>query len=157
MQAMSIGFDRRRHADGVARADGGTQAREQLLKDTNWRDLDYPVVDMPPGTGDIQPAPSQKVPVTGAVIVTTLQDIALLDARKGPGDAGGGRRADRGHRREHEHPRLLRVTSRRSTSSARAGAGRDVRRVQRASFRRAAARHPHPREQVDSGAADCDC
>jgi ATP-binding protein involved in chromosome partitioning len=54
-----------------------------LLEQTNWRDLDYLIVDMPPGTGDIQLTLSQKVPVTGAVIVTTPQDIALLDARKG--------------------------------------------------------------------------
>ena len=60
-----------------------TQALEQLLKDTNWRDLDYLVVDLPPGTGDIQLTLAQKVPVTGAVIVTTPQDIALIDARKG--------------------------------------------------------------------------
>jgi ATP-binding protein involved in chromosome partitioning len=60
-----------------------TQALEQLLKDTNWRDLDYLIVDMPPGTGDIQLTLAQKVPVTGAVIVTTPQDIALIDARKG--------------------------------------------------------------------------
>jgi ATP-binding protein involved in chromosome partitioning len=60
-----------------------TQALEQLLKDTRWRDLDYLVVDLPPGTGDIQLTLAQKVPVTGAVIVTTPQDIALIDARKG--------------------------------------------------------------------------
>jgi ATP-binding protein involved in chromosome partitioning len=60
-----------------------TQALEQLLKVTNWRDLDYLIVDMPPGTGDIQLTLAQKVPVTGAVIVTTPQDIALIDARKG--------------------------------------------------------------------------
>jgi ATP-binding protein involved in chromosome partitioning len=60
-----------------------TQALQQLLDQTNWRDLDYLVIDMPPGTGDIQLTLSQKVPVTGAVIVTTPQDIALLDARKG--------------------------------------------------------------------------
>ena len=60
-----------------------TQALQQLLDQTNWRDLDYLIVDMPPGTGDIQLTLSQKVPVTGAVIVTTPQDIALLDARKG--------------------------------------------------------------------------
>jgi ATP-binding protein involved in chromosome partitioning len=60
-----------------------TQALEQLLKDTNWREVDYLIVDLPPGTGDIQLTLSQKVPVTGAVIVTTPQDIALIDARKG--------------------------------------------------------------------------
>ncbi len=60
-----------------------TQALQQLLEQTNWKDLDYLIVDMPPGTGDVQLTLSQKVPVTGAVIVTTPQDIALLDARKG--------------------------------------------------------------------------
>ncbi|MBA2484253.1 MAG: P-loop NTPase, partial [Nitrosomonas sp.] len=60
-----------------------TQALQQLLNDTNWRDVDYLIVDMPPGTGDIQLTLAQKIPVTGAVIVTTPQDIALLDARKG--------------------------------------------------------------------------
>jgi ATP-binding protein involved in chromosome partitioning len=60
-----------------------TQALEQLLRETNWQDLDYLIIDLPPGTGDIQLTLAQKVPVTGAVIVTTPQDIALLDARKG--------------------------------------------------------------------------
>jgi len=60
-----------------------TQALEQLLRQTNWKDLDYLIVDMPPGTGDIQLTLSQRVPLTGSVIVTTPQDIALLDARKG--------------------------------------------------------------------------
>jgi ATP-binding protein involved in chromosome partitioning len=60
-----------------------TQALEQLLNQTKWKDLDYLVVDLPPGTGDIQLTLCQKVPLTGAVIVTTPQDIALLDARKG--------------------------------------------------------------------------
>jgi ATP-binding protein involved in chromosome partitioning len=60
-----------------------TQALTQLLGDTNWGDLDYLVIDMPPGTGDIQLTLAQRVPVSGAVIVTTPQDIALLDARKG--------------------------------------------------------------------------
>jgi ATP-binding protein involved in chromosome partitioning len=60
-----------------------TSALDQLLRQTNWRDLDYLIVDMPPGTGDIQLTLSQRVPVTGAVIVTTPQDIALLDAKKG--------------------------------------------------------------------------
>ena len=60
-----------------------TQALEQLLNDTNWQDLDYLMIDMPPGTGDIQLTLAQKVPVSGAVIVTTPQDIALIDAKKG--------------------------------------------------------------------------
>jgi ATP-binding protein involved in chromosome partitioning len=60
-----------------------TQALEQLLNQTSWRDVDYLIVDMPPGTGDTQLTLAQKVPVTGAVIVTTPQDIALIDARKG--------------------------------------------------------------------------
>jgi ATP-binding protein involved in chromosome partitioning len=60
-----------------------TQALTQLLNSTRWKDLDYLIVDMPPGTGDIQLTLTQRVPVTGAVIVTTPQDIALLDAKKG--------------------------------------------------------------------------
>ena len=59
------------------------QALTQLLTQTNWHDLDYLVIDMPPGTGDIQLTLSQTVPVTGAIVVTTPQDIALLDAKKG--------------------------------------------------------------------------
>jgi ATP-binding protein involved in chromosome partitioning len=83
LQAMSIGFLIDPDTPMVWRGPMVTQALEQLLKDTNWRDLDYLIVDMPPGTGDVQLTLSQKVPVTGAVIVTTPQDIALLDARKG--------------------------------------------------------------------------
>ena len=60
-----------------------TQALDQLLRQTNWKDVDYLIVDMPPGTGDIQLTLSQRVPITGAIIVTTPQDIALLDAKKG--------------------------------------------------------------------------
>jgi ATP-binding protein involved in chromosome partitioning len=83
LQAMSIGFLIDVDTPMVWRGPMVTQALEQLLRDTNWRDLDYLIVDMPPGTGDIQLTLSQKVPVTGAIIVTTPQDIALLDARKG--------------------------------------------------------------------------
>src|SRR6188508_1736064 len=83
LQAMSIGFLIDQDTPMVWRGPMVTQALEQLLKDTNWRDLDYMIVDMPPGTGDIQLTLAQKVPVTGAVIVTTPQDIALIDARKG--------------------------------------------------------------------------
>src|SRR3546814_658682 len=60
-----------------------TQAFEQMLRQTNWRDLDYLIIDMPPGTGDLALTLAQKVPVVGAVIVTTPQDLALQDARKG--------------------------------------------------------------------------
>jgi ATP-binding protein involved in chromosome partitioning len=83
LQAMSIGFLIDADTPMVWRGPMVTQALEQLLKDTNWHDLDYLVVDLPPGTGDIQLTLAQKVPVTGALIVTTPQDIALLDARKG--------------------------------------------------------------------------
>jgi ATP-binding protein involved in chromosome partitioning len=83
LQASSIGFMIDVETPMVWRGPMVTQALEQLLKETNWRELDYLIVDMPPGTGDIQLTLAQKVPVTGAVIVTTPQDIALLDARKG--------------------------------------------------------------------------
>ena len=83
VQIASIGFMIDPDQPMVWRGPMVTQALQQLLELTNWRDLDYLVVDMPPGTGDIQLTLSQKVPVTGAVIVTTPQDIALLDARKG--------------------------------------------------------------------------
>jgi ATP-binding protein involved in chromosome partitioning len=83
IQASSIGFMIDTDTPMVWRGPMVTQALEQLLRDTNWRDLDYLIVDMPPGTGDIHLTLSQKIPVTGAVIVTTPQDIALLDARKG--------------------------------------------------------------------------
>jgi ATP-binding protein involved in chromosome partitioning len=83
LQAMSIGFMIDIDSPMVWRGPMVTQALEQLLKQTNWQDVDYLVVDMPPGTGDTQLTLAQKVPVTGAVIVTTPQDIALIDARKG--------------------------------------------------------------------------
>ena len=83
VKAMSIGLLIPADQPMVWRGPMVTQALEQLLRDTQWGELDYLVVDLPPGTGDIQLTLAQKVPVTGAVIVTTPQDIALIDARKG--------------------------------------------------------------------------
>lgn len=83
LQTNSIGFLIDPEQPMVWRGPLVTQALRQLLFDTQWQGLDYLVIDMPPGTGDIQLTLAQSVPVTGAVIVTTPQDIALLDARKG--------------------------------------------------------------------------
>ena len=83
IQAMSIGFLIDVETPMVWRGPMVTQALEQLINETKWRDIDYMVVDLPPGTGDIQLTLAQRVPVTGAIIVTTPQDIALMDARKG--------------------------------------------------------------------------
>jgi ATP-binding protein involved in chromosome partitioning len=83
VEVMSIGFLVEADNPMIWRGPMATQALEQLLRQTNWGDLDYLIVDMPPGTGDIQLTLSQRVPLTGAVIVTTPQDIALLDAKKG--------------------------------------------------------------------------
>jgi ATP-binding protein involved in chromosome partitioning len=83
IQAMSIGFLIDEETPMIWRGPMVTQALEQLLKDTNWGELDYLVIDLPPGTGDTQLTLAQKVPLAGAIIVTTPQDIALLDARKG--------------------------------------------------------------------------
>ena len=83
VQVMSIGFLVDQDQAMIWRGPMATQALDQLLRQTNWADLDYLLVDMPPGTGDIALTLSQRVPLTGAVIVTTPQDIALIDARKG--------------------------------------------------------------------------
>jgi len=83
VQTMSIGFLIDEETPMIWRGPMVTQALEQLLNDTKWRDLDYLLIDLPPGTGDTQLTLAQKVPVSGAIIVTTPQDIALLDARKG--------------------------------------------------------------------------
>ena len=83
LQVISIGFLVDAEQPMVWRGPMVTQALQQLLMQTAWKDIDYLVVDMPPGTGDIQLTLAQQVPVTGAVIVTTPQDIALIDARKG--------------------------------------------------------------------------
>jgi ATP-binding protein involved in chromosome partitioning len=82
LQVMSIGFLVEEDTPMIWRGPMVTSALQQLLGETNWGDLDYLIIDLPPGTGDIQLTLSQKVPVAGAVIVTTPQDIALLDARK---------------------------------------------------------------------------
>ncbi len=83
VQTMSMGYLVEEDQAMVWRGPMVTQALMQLLNDTRWDALDYLLIDMPPGTGDVQLTLSQKIPVTGAVIVTTPQDIALLDAKKG--------------------------------------------------------------------------
>jgi ATP-binding protein involved in chromosome partitioning len=83
LQSMSIGYLVGEDNPMIWRGPMVTSALQQLLNDTRWHDLDYLIVDMPPGTGDIQLTLAQKVPVAGVVIVTTPQDIALLDAKKG--------------------------------------------------------------------------
>ncbi|MBK9134171.1 MAG: iron-sulfur cluster carrier protein ApbC [Betaproteobacteria bacterium] len=83
VQVMSIGFMVAPDQAMIWRGPMATQALDQLLRQTNWHDLDYLIVDMPPGTGDIALTFSQRVPLTGAIIVTTPQDIALIDAKKG--------------------------------------------------------------------------
>lgn len=83
LQTMSIGYLIEEDTPMVWRGPMVTQALQQLITDTHWQGLDYLIIDMPPGTGDIQLTLAQQVPVSGAVIVTTPQDIALLDARKG--------------------------------------------------------------------------
>lgn len=82
VQSMSIGYLIEEETPMIWRGPMVTQALEQLLNDTDWQDVDYLIIDLPPGTGDIQLTLAQKVPVSGALIVTTPQDIALLDARK---------------------------------------------------------------------------
>ncbi|MCG8323944.1 MAG: iron-sulfur cluster carrier protein ApbC [Thiotrichales bacterium] len=82
LQSMSIGYLIDEETPMIWRGPMATGALEQLIRDTHWKDLDYLVIDLPPGTGDIQLTLSQNVPLSGAIIVTTPQDIALLDARK---------------------------------------------------------------------------
>ncbi len=81
--ANSIGFMLNDDSPAIWRGPMASQALEQLVRQTNWGQLDYLIVDMPPGTGDIALTLSQKVPLTGAIVVTTPQDLALADARKG--------------------------------------------------------------------------
>ncbi len=82
LQSMSIGYLIDEETPMIWRGPMVTQALEQLLNDTTWREVDFLIIDLPPGTGDTQLTLAQKVPVSGALIVTTPQDIALLDARK---------------------------------------------------------------------------
>ncbi|MGH8086249.1 MAG: iron-sulfur cluster carrier protein ApbC [Lysobacter sp.] len=82
IEAMSIGFLVEQDTPMIWRGPMATSALTQLLNETRWGELDYLIVDLPPGTGDIQLTLAQKIPVAGAVIVTTPQDVATLDARK---------------------------------------------------------------------------
>lgn len=83
VQVMSIGFILKEGDSMAWRGTMATQALEQLIRTTRWDNVEFLVIDMPPGTGDIQLSLSQRVPISGAVIVTTPQDIALIDVRKG--------------------------------------------------------------------------
>jgi ATP-binding protein involved in chromosome partitioning len=85
VQTMSIGYLVADDQAMIWRGPMVTNALQQLLRDTNWKDLDYLIIDLPPGTGDIQLTLAQQIPVSGAVIVTTPQDIALIDAQRGLG------------------------------------------------------------------------
>jgi ATP-binding protein involved in chromosome partitioning len=85
IQSMSIGYLIDADQPMIWRGPMATNALQQLLRDTNWNNVDYLIVDLPPGTGDIQLTLSQQIPVSGAVIVTTPQDIALIDAQRGLG------------------------------------------------------------------------
>lgn len=82
LQSMSIGYLVKPEQAMVWRGPMASGALQQLINDTQWQDLDYLIIDLPPGTGDIQLTMAQKIPVTAAVVVTTPQDIALADARK---------------------------------------------------------------------------
>ncbi|MGZ8162718.1 MAG: P-loop NTPase, partial [Methylobacter sp.] len=83
VQTMSIGYLVEPEQAMIWRGPMATNALQQLLRDTNWVDVDYLIIDLPPGTGDIQLTLAQQIPVSGAIIVTTPQDIALLDAQRG--------------------------------------------------------------------------
>ena len=144
LQAMSIGFLIDMDTPMVWRGPMVTQALEQLLKDTNWRDLDYLIVDMPPGTGDIQLTLSQKVPVTGVGDRHHAAGHRAARRPQGPQDVREGQRADHRHRREHEHARLLELRPRRG-DLRRGRRGADVHGIQRAVPGWPAARHPNPR------------
>jgi hypothetical protein len=102
LKVMSIGFLVDEDTPMIWRGPMVMSALTQMLRDVEWGELDVLVVDMPPGTGDAQLTMAQQVPLTGAVIVSTPQDIALIDAAQGPQHVPQGRRAGARHRREHE-------------------------------------------------------
>ena len=85
VQTMSIGYLIDADQPMIWRGPMATNTLQQLLRDTNWVDVDYLIIDLPPGTGDIQLTLAQQIPVSGAIIVTTPQDIALIDAQRGLG------------------------------------------------------------------------
>ena len=114
LQSMSIGYLVNEETPMIWRGPMVTSALEQLLGDTNWSDLDYLIIDLPPGTGDIQLTLCQKIPVSGAIIVTTPQDIALLDARKGLKMFEKVEVPVLGVRGKHEHPFLQQLRPRRT-------------------------------------------
>jgi ATP-binding protein involved in chromosome partitioning len=143
VQVMSIGFLVDKDEAMIWRGPMATQALEQLLRQTNWKDLDYLIVDMPPGTGDIQLTLSQRVPMTGAVIVTTPQDIALLDARKGIKMFEKVGVPDPRHRGEHGRARVQPVRPR-GAHLRRGRRQEDGGGIQHGLPGRAAAGHPDP-------------
>ena len=96
----------------------------QMLREVAWGELDVLVVDMPPGTGDAQLTMAQQTPLSGAVIVSTPQDLALIDARRGVDHVPEGRRADPRHRREHGDLHAARIAARARRSSATAARAR---------------------------------
>ena len=83
LQSMSIGYLINADQPLIWRGPMATNMLQQLLRDTNWVEIDYLIIDLPPGTGDIQLTLAQQIPVSGAIIVTTPQDIALIDAQRG--------------------------------------------------------------------------
>ena len=121
---MSIGFLVDEETAMIWRGPMVMSAITQMLREVAWGDLDVLVVDMPPGTGDAQLTMAQQVPLAGAVIVSTPQDLALIDARRGVAMFQQGRGAGPRHRREHEPPSSARIAASGPTSSATAARAR---------------------------------
>ncbi len=153
LQVMSIGFMVEEDTPMIWRGPMVTSALQQLLTETNWESLDYLVIDLPPGTGDIQLTLAQKVPVSGCLIVTTPQDIALLDARKADPDVPQGRDVRAGDRREHEHAYLQPVRARGAhfRLRRRRAHGRAVRRAAAGAVAAGSADPRGPRQRAPDG------